>query len=213
MNDADVVAFRADLKSGGSGIFTGSGGAVTTIADTHDLLSGFEGLPVISRQGRVVFRADRGDGGKGVYVGSGGSFVPIAETGDRFRNFASFPSINDQETVAFGATLNAGGAGVFTATAGTLTTVIDGSGPFESFRGALINNAGTVVFAATPRSGKLGIYAGPDPVADKVIAMGDLFLGSTIAGFALNPVSVNAAGQMVIRIKLADDRQMIVQVE
>ncbi len=44
LNDGGTVAFRADLETGGSALFTGSGGALTTIAQTSGSLS----FPAIS---------------------------------------------------------------------------------------------------------------------------------------------------------------------
>lgn len=41
INDRGTVAFRANLDTGGSGIFTGSGGPLTTIADTSGSFRSF----------------------------------------------------------------------------------------------------------------------------------------------------------------------------
>jgi hypothetical protein len=43
--------------------------------------------------------------------------------------------------------------------------------------------------------------------------LGDDLFGSPVAGFALNPVSVNAVGQLAIRVKLADARQFILRAD
>jgi hypothetical protein len=98
-------------------------------------------------------------------------------------------------------------------TDGTTTTVADTNSPFGSFRGALINRTGTILWCATPRGGELGIYTGPDPVADRIVSIGDPWFGSTVTDFALNPVSVNDAGQVAIRVRLANDRQIIVRAD
>ena len=98
-------------------------------------------------------------------------------------------------------------------TDGRFATVADNDGAFESFRGALINNAGTVVFLATPKGGALGVYSGSDPVADKIISIGDPMVGSTVADFALNPVSINDCNQLAIRVALASGRQLIIRAD
>jgi hypothetical protein len=183
------------------------------MADTRGRFSGFQGLPVINNQGTVAFRADLKGGGQGIYRGGGEAVVTIAETGDLFSDLAFFPAMNDEGTVAFGATLKAGGAGIFAVTDGAITPLVDANAPFESFRGVLISRAGLVAFCATPRGGRLGVYAGADPIADRVISLGDPLFGSTVTGFALNPVSVNEAAQLAIRVSLADDRQAIVRVD
>jgi hypothetical protein len=77
----------------------------------------------------------------------------------------------------------------------------------------LINNNGLLVFFATPVERSLGVFCGKDPLADRIVAIGDPLFGSTVADFALNPVSLNDLGQLAIRIKLADDRQFIIRAD
>jgi hypothetical protein len=212
MNEAGTVAFRADRTAGVSGIFAGDVAAVATVADTEGWWSGFHGLPVINEGGTVVFRADQKDGVQGIYAGRGESVRTVAETGDLFETLAPFPSVNDRGTVAFAATLRAGGAGIFTDDEGRITR-IDTEGVFESCRGALISSGGMVVCVATPRGGSLGLFAGPDPEADRILAVGDPLLGSTVGELASNPVSVNAVGQVAIRAGLADGRQVVLRAD
>lgn len=212
MNDHGTVAFRADTTDGRRGVFTGRRGEIAVIADTPGF-AGFQGLPAITGRGTVVFRADLLGGGHGLYRSRGEAPEAIVLTGDRFRTLGFFPSVNEAETVVFSATLQEGGAGIFCAEAGEIRTIIDTDSGFESFRGALINDAGTVFFYATPGGGQMGIYAGPDPVADVVLRIGDPLFGSTVVDFALNPVSINAHDQLAIRLRLANDEQRIVRVD
>jgi len=211
MNEAGMVAFRADRAEGVSGIFAGDGAGVVTIADTEGPWARFHALPVINRKETVVFRADRKDGVQGVYAGHQGSIRTVVETGDVFESLGLFPSANDSGTVAFAGTLRQGGSGVFTADEDRITPLGDGS--FEAYRGALINDAGGVVLLATPPGGSLGLFAGPDPEADRILAIGDSLLDSTVEEFASNPVSVNAVGQVAVRAKLADGRQLILRAD
>ena len=53
----------------------------------------------------------------------------------------------------------------------------------------------------------LGIYAD----GARLVGVGDDFEGSTVVEFALNPVSINGAGQFAARLKLSDGRQFIVR--
>ena len=209
MNEAGAIAFRAPIAGGGSGVFASRGGAVTTIADTTGAFSGFQGLPVIDGNGSVTFRADLEGGGEGVYVSDGKYVTAVDETGSRFSSLGFFPCANDGGTVAFCADLHAGGSGVFTATEGEITTIMDTTGPFESFRGVLLDSEGRLVFYATPRGGELGIFTGHDPVEDCLLAVGLPLFGSTVADFALNPVSINDVGRLAIRVELSDERQFI----
>ena len=213
MNQAGTVAFRADPRTGGSGVFTGSGGSVTTIAETGSRFSRFHGLPVIGGAEEVTFRADLKSGGGGIYVADDVRVASVVETGDVFSGLGLFPSANDAGTVAFCADLREGGSGVFTAATGRITTVLDTSGPFESFRGVLLNNEGRVVFYATPRGGTLGVFFGPDPVGDQLLSLGSPLFGSTVIDLALNPVSINDAGQIAMRVGLEDERQLILRAD
>jgi hypothetical protein len=213
MNDRGQVAFRADATAGGSGIWVGAREEIITVADTSDIFSGFQGLPVLNNKGTVVFRADLKNGGQGIYTSKDGARKPVVDTSSRFSELGRFPSFNDAGAVAFNATLKSGVAGIFTVTGEKITTVIDTDSPFESFRGVLINNAGTIVFYATPKGGELGIYCGPDPTTDRILSIGETLFESMVAEFALNPVSMNELGQVAIRIKFANERQVIVRAD
>jgi hypothetical protein len=213
MNEAGSVAFRADSADRVSGIFASDGAAVTTVADTNGPWSRFHGLPVITDDDTVVFRADSKDGVQGIYAGRGGSIRTVAETGERFESLGPFPSANERGTVAFAATLRGGGAGIFTHDNGRITRITETDGAFEAYRGALITNAGAAVMIATPRGGRLGLFDGPDPEADRILALGDSLLHSSIEDFAANPVSVNASGQVAIRASLTDGRHVIVRAD
>ena len=213
MNEAGTVAFRADVSAGGSGVFTGSGGSLTTIARTGDRFSLFHGLPVIDARGAVTFRADLEAGGEGIYVAHGERVTTVVETGDTFVGLGLFPSASDSGIVAFCADRREGGPGVFTAASGEIETVLEASGPYESLRGVLLNEAGGIIFYATPRGGTLGVFAGPDPIRDRLLSLGSPLFGSTVVDFALNPVSINDAGQIAIRVGLEDRRQLIVRAD
>jgi len=211
MNGSGAVAFRAGSGAGQTGIFKGSCGLVTTIAETGAVLTSLHGLPVINNRGAVVFRADLKAGGQGIYVGEGGPLTPVAETGEFFSGLGQFPTMNDAGTVAFCASLQGGGSGVFSASAGEIATIIDTSSAFESFRGVLLDHAGNVIFYATPRGGELGVFTGPDPRRDCLLQLGTSLFGSTIVDFALNPVSINDLGHVAIRVKLADEVQFVLR--
>jgi len=213
MNEAGTVAFRADSTNGASGVFAGDGSAVTTVADTNGPWSRFHGLPVITHDDIVVFRADCKDGVQGIYAGREGSIRTVAETGERFESLSLFPSANDGGTAAFAATLRGGAAGIFTDDAGRITRVTETDGAFEAYRGALITDLGQVVMIATPHGGSLGLFGGPNPDADRILALGDPLLDTTVDDFAANPVSINAGGQAAIRANLADGRQAILRAD
>ena len=195
INDGGTIAFRAPLATGGEGVFSSRGG-VTRIADTSERFGTFHGLPVVDRAGRVVFRADDRDGREGIYVHDGGRTQVVVETGDRFGSLGLFPFANEAGAIVFCGELASGFAGVFLATDGLITPLLDARSGFASFRGALLSAAGELVFYATPTGGELGIYTGPDPASDCLLQVGGRLFNSTVAGFALNPVSINRSGEL-----------------
>lgn len=213
MDEAGTVAFRAETENGVSGVFLGSTEGVVTVALAGKRWCGFQGVPVVTPDGAVLFRADRGGGVEGVHLWRAGSVETIAETGDVFGAIGRFPSVNAAGTVAFAAMLRGGGAGVFTSSEGRIERVLDTDGAFESFRGAIVDDRGRVVLIATPRYGSLGLFDGPDPEADRIVAIGDPLHDSTVTDLAANPVSVNAGGQLAVRISLADGRQQILRAD
>jgi len=208
MNQRGAVAFRAQLRGGGEGVFMADERGVTRVADTKDRFDRFHGLPVITNAGTVAFRADQTQC-QGIYTHEAGRVDCRVQSGDIYVDLARFVSMNDAGTVAFVAKLTAGGSGVHTIGANGDDCVVHSSAGFTSFRGALINNAGEIVFYATPDGGELGVYDSHG----RIIGIGDKFHGSEVTALALNPVSMNDAGQLAIRLQLANDTQLIVRVD
>ncbi len=69
-----------------------------------------------------------------------------------------------------------------------------------------INNLGMVAFVATLDTGGRGIFTGADPVADKVIRVGDALDGSTVSILRFFIHGLNDGGQLAFRAGLADGR-------
>jgi hypothetical protein len=213
MNDGGAIAFRADLASGASGIFTWRrGDSLVKVADTTEFAA-FHGLPVINGHGDIVFRADRRDGVRGIYISRGQTLETVIEARGELSDIGLFPCINDEGAVVFSAAIEGGGSGIFRASGGRVTMVVDTKSAFESFRGALINDAGSIFFYATPRGGQLGIHAAADPDGGAIVSIGDPLFDSTVVELALNPVSVNDRDQLAIRLRLASGRGLIVRAD
>jgi hypothetical protein len=208
LNSAGVAAYRTS-----SAVRTGTVDAVTTIAEIGPVFRSFDGLPVVDDRGAVTFRTERADGTQAICVGDGETTRQVASTGETYAELGRFPHTSrDGTTTAFVATLGDGRSGVVVVEGGSTEVVVDSGAGFESFRGALLDGAGRVVFYATPRAGTLGVYDGPEP-HDLVLGIGSQLAGSTVADFALNPVSVNDAGQLTIRVTLVDGRGMIARAD
>jgi hypothetical protein len=165
INDQGTVAFSAILDAGGSGIFTGNGGAITTIAERTDPSFNLV-TTALNNEGTVAFYAFLEAGETRLFTGSGGTITTIADTSGPFSQIGngapSNPAINDQGTVVFRASLRSGGEGIFISSGGVITTIADTNGPFSDFFYAAspaINNEGTVVFSAALDNGNEGIFA------------------------------------------------------
>lgn len=201
INNEGRVAFGDRTATG---IFTSDGVTRTTIADSSSSLNSFDSLLAINNKGTVAFKAFLDTGGSGLFTGNGEVVTPIADTnGGSFSQFESF-SLNDSDTVAFAASLDDGSGGIFTSNGGSLTPLVDTSGAFSSFFSPAINNNGIVAFGAELDTGKSGIFTGSDPVADKVIAVGDQLFGSTVTSLDFSPKGFNDAGQLAFFAELAD---------
>jgi hypothetical protein len=200
INNEGSVAFRGRAATR---IFTSDGVTQTTIADDSGSLRSFGDLLAINNKGTVAFDAFLETGGRGIFTGNGEVVTPIADTNGSFSQFDSF-SLNDSDTIAFAASLDDGSGGIFTSNGGSLTPLVDTSGAFSSLFSPAINNKGIVAFGAALDTGKSGIFTGSDPVADKVIAVGDQLFGSTVTSLGFFPKGFNDAGQVAFFAELAD---------
>jgi len=153
INDQGVVAFFGTPRScsglGPKGIFTGTGGAITIIANTDNGFSAFSGQVSINNVGQVAFRAGLSTGGGGLFRANGdGTFTTMVDNLGSFSGFGD-PSLNDSGIVACQASYDSGDSGVITSDGTTLTVMADSSGPFNTFLDtATINNDGDVAFLA-----------------------------------------------------------------
>jgi len=208
INDEGTVAFNAFRDTGGEGIFTSSGessGEPSDAVVNSDGRFQLFGAPAINSEGTLAYRAFLDNGETGIFT-SNGTTTTIVDTSGSFGELFGTPDINDEGLIAF-AGRQGENDGIFTSDGTTITAIADTSGPFSFFGGGtFINNQGTVAFTAdldaTPGV-ELGIYTGPDPVADKVIAVGDSLLGSTVTD--LSSGGLNNDGQIAFFAELEDE--------
>ena len=225
-------SFSAIRSAGDSGLFKGSGGALTPIDSSAAGIS-FDGLSInasgsvaYTKANAITFEFDT------IYVWSGATGVTpaVSATGPPHSSFGRL-QMNDSADIAFVSFLDAGGAGIFTTGAGPVGAAIpntdvvginnssqvmfvasDGSLFLDTATGspvlivdgsilgvvmASLNNHGDVAFLGFDPSGTLlGIFRGPDPVADKVIAVGDTLFGSTVRSLSIWREALNDSGDI-----------------
>ncbi len=201
INDSAVIAFWGRGAAGFNVIATAHNGQFATIAD-QILFDVIAPSPFINNTGDVAFFASQDKGFSfGAYVGNGNAVTTIAG-GNAAEPFSVIrsggPSANNDRTVVFAAQRGAL-SGIFTGNGGDLATIADTNGAFSSFGNSssilfgrfdsfpAINNSGTVAFQAVAGSGAHGLFTGPDPLEDKIVASGDALDSSTIAVRTGNP--------------------------
>ena len=211
INGAGTVAFSGLLTAGGEGVFTGSGGALSTAADTTGSFSALAD-PAINNGGTLAFRGLLDGGGSGIFATNGGAPVTIADTSGPLASFLT-AAINAGGTVVFQASLDGGGFGIFTGSGGPTSPIADTGGPFLTLATPAINNGGAVAFQGTLDGGGFGVFLGPDPILNKVIAIGDPLFGSTVTDIVPSLYYFNDAGQVAFSALLADGRAVVVRAD
>ena len=173
LNETGTVAFSGSTNAGtATGVYTGSGGALTTIAVSGQAVPGlggnifsFASNLALSDSGSVAFTATTittTTAGTGEYFGSGGTLTAMAttlQTAPGTGALFGFPSVSPVLNNTGGAAFveqNATASGVYTTFGSTLTTVAttlqvapEIGGNFASFSSSIaINDSGAVAFFA-----------------------------------------------------------------
>lgn len=189
-------------------IATGSGGSLTTVVDTSGQFRFFDQPPAINDNNVVAFTASLKDGGQGVFTIQNGLITTIADETSLFSGGFSEISINNRNAVAFNASLDSGEGGVFIGNGETITTVANPSSSFSRFSRSTINDNNQVAFNAILRNGAAnvfadGIFTGSDPIADKVIGIGDSVLDGTVTNLFFSG-GLNNLGQISFLATITD---------
>src|SRR5919199_350752 len=211
INNSGTVAFGAfPLFPSRDSIFIGNGSYLTRIAEVGSFFYAFGFPPSINNSGTVAIQATLDDENQGIFLSKDGSFTTVADTSGFLAGGFTNLGINNNDTVIFEAGLDNGFEGLFTSDRGLITTIADTSGPFSRFlNNPAINDNGEIVFSAyldgLPQNvNSHGIFLGPDPVADKVIAVGDSLFGSTVTNLFLSSDGLNNSGQIAFLADLTD---------
>ena len=214
LNAGGLVAFIGERIVGPSfinGVFVGSGGALTALYDELDEFDFFTGNPSLNDGGFVAFRAGLDAGGTGLFLGDGGAATTVALTGAEFATIASDPSLNDVGQVAFRAQTGPTGEGIFLFSGGAVTPIVEGDFPTIAALGdPSLNNVGEVAFILEPDFGNQILVTGPDPVADRVIGVGDALFGRIVTGLLFGREGLNDAGQLAFTAFFDDGSSAVV---
>jgi len=217
INQGGTLAWRAATPSGG-GIFYGSSTPTLALQAGvgHPYLA--VGNPDINTFGTMAFRVQDHSPGGGAFgeerilalTPGFGTFEVTSTSAGGWSTMgggiADNVVIGDAGGIAFQAIKQADGSqGVYIAIPGLagyeLTTIADTNGPFASFafnaiEGLSVNEHNEVAFRATLDGGGAGIFTGPDPVADKVVAVGDTIDGKVVASIEFGRFALNHDGEI-----------------
>ena len=210
-----IVVFHAyiyPLSPSRHGIYMGNGdGTTTLLVDNSGSFSVFGGGPTINQEGTIVFAGALKTGEAGLYLtttaANGVTTILTADSSPIFAIDGS-PFINDAGQIAFKAKTDATNMpGIFVVDQdGTnFQTIATADGPYSQFESPIINNSGKVVFLAYLDNGGRGIFTGPDPVADKIIELGDSLFGSTVSSVVFRR-GLNNKNEISFYYGLADGR-------
>ena len=207
VNDAGTVAFEGALRSGGTGVFTGSGGPLLEefVCPTH--VTRVISHPDVNSAGHTSFYGDLADGRQGVFLHQDGRFQTIAVTDDAFSRIGPLgPTMNDAGGVAFRADRSRGVSGIFFWDGAAITTVADTLGGWRQFYGLpVISENGVVIFRADRNDGAQGIYAYEAGSVRPVAETGDQF--ETLAHFP----SVDDVGRVAFVATLREGSSVVVE--
>lgn len=151
LNSAGTVAFQGFGHSNSRGLYTSTGGTLTTIVNDSGSFAGFSD-PSLNNPGTLAFAGFNRDGTSGVYKSSGGAVTTVADTSGPFVAFDT-ASINNSGKVAFDAVTSTGVNGIYTGSNPLTDKVIQSGDPlFGStvagvFVGSIgLNNSGKITF-------------------------------------------------------------------
>ena len=167
-----------------------------TAGDTF--LSTIGPITAVNDSGLVAFTATTSGGTFGIFTGSNSSITTIASSAE-FAELGSNVAINNAGNVAFVGTDFSGIMSVRFGSGDGTFVVASNASEFTSFpmtadSSPVIGNNGAVAFVADRTNGVRGIYTGQDPVANKVVEVGDIVDGRRVVNLRVG--GINAAGQI-----------------
>jgi len=193
INSTGTAAFVAGVDAGGTGIFTGNGGGVTTVLTSQGSPFASFNRPQISSTGAIAFVGFPDAAGSGVYIRSGGTTTTVSDFSGPMASYFSDVGINSSGTVVFGGEQDNSDRGIFTGNGGSVATAANTTGQFDAFGSSpSINTSGAVAFRASRDTSGSGVYRATAGGTLTPIATTD---GGTFAGFNEAP-SINDSNRV-----------------
>jgi len=195
------------------GIFSGNGGALTTVLPTAN--SNVAQYPnkfanfAVSHNGIIAYQqypSSSASSGQQVITTQSGVHKVIATVATNPEAGISSLAVNNAGVVAIAGNLDFDDSGIFLGDGKTLTKAITSTTSFSVMGPASINDLDQLAFQANFTNGAAfdGIYTGQDPVHDKVIQTGDALGGSIVTALAFGNDALNNSGQVVFWAQLAN---------
>jgi hypothetical protein len=183
--------------SGGSGVFRGDGGSLTSVIQRNESTP-FGTITFIdsatAMSGSTVAFSASYSGGNGIFTGSGGPLTKIVLTGEpaptgNFEKLGT-PAISGDNVAFRGTYIGGAGSGIFTGSGGPLTTIVKTGdaapvGNFTGF-GSPAVSGNTAALYGTYGGGQ-GIFTGSGGVLTTIAKSGDAAPSGTYTGFGTNP--------------------------
>ena len=217
LNNSRQVVIGASYKDGTVAVrgvviaATGGNGRVVARATNSNGPYKSFGIVQITNAGTVVFSSERwfashpGPALEYTRVEGGPVIGPEWDTQPRT---AGFFAMNDVGTIAFNGTRLDGisiidGIAVGSIEGGAAPFVANDRGALYEFRDVGLNNSGTVAFYALRRNDLGGgIFTGPDPMRDRVIADHDPLFGGMVQDVYFQRDGLNNLGQVAFGFQL-----------
>jgi hypothetical protein len=135
-------------------------------------------------------------GGNAIFTSDHKGINIRASEAGPFHLFSAAVSLNDSGELAFHTVLHSGVSGIYVLSKKSTAPLVLDNDNLRSPQRPVINNRGEVAFMGTLQNGASGIFIGPDPVLDKVVALGDTIDGVVIDAFDFFR-GLNDRGQIV----------------
>jgi hypothetical protein len=213
-NDAGQVAFIAGSPTGFTLQRREANGELSAIAahGAADVDSFGANQIAINEAGTVASYLQLDDGTRGIGRGAPGTYGAVVTEATGFVPQSYFLDIDGAGSVVFLATPAGGSTGgaLYTTAGGAF---VDSAGPFANFLDVACSENGRIAFQANRDGADIattgGIYTGADPIADKVFAVGDAFVASTVSRIRLG--DINDAGQIAFLAEVLAGRDFVLR--